>query len=97
MLMHMQENQIRRPSWSPWASLNMLVKKKDGTVQFCVESISIPSLYEIPIPYPGLKIPWWLWCMSGISLPWVWLAGTGKCRFPWKTGEDSLCHPHGAK
>lgn len=51
---------------SPCASPIVLMKK-DGILQFCVDcrfvcttctDASTPSLYEMPMPYPGLKIVW---------------------------------------
>lgn len=39
----MQENDINLPSWSPWASSIVLVKKKNGMLRFSVDYRSLNS------------------------------------------------------
>lgn len=52
MLSQMHENQIIQPSQSPWASLIVLVRKKDGTLLFCVDyrrpnSLTVQDAYPL--------------------------------------------------
>jgi hypothetical protein len=52
-LADMQNWGIIKPSTSPWASPVVLVKKKDGTMRFCIDfrkvnQITIPDCYPIP-------------------------------------------------
>ena len=58
----MQEKDIVTPSKSPWASPIVLVPKKDGTIQFCVDyckvnEVTLKVAYPIPrvddTRYPG--------------------------------------------
>ena len=52
-LHQMQKNGIIQPSNSPWASPIVLVRKKDGTLRFCVDyrnlnSVTKPDKFPIP-------------------------------------------------
>ena len=40
----MQRNNVIRPSESPWASLVVLVRKRDGTLKFCVDYRALNSV-----------------------------------------------------
>jgi hypothetical protein len=49
----MLDKGIIRPSRSPWASLIVLVKKKNGSIRFCIEyrklnAITIRDAYALP-------------------------------------------------
>ncbi|UYV77154.1 hypothetical protein LAZ67_14003459 [Cordylochernes scorpioides] len=49
----MMESKIIRPSSSPWASPIILVRKKDGSLRFCVDCRhlnKIPKKYVYPLP-----------------------------------------------
>ena len=52
-LEEMQKNNIIKPSKSPWASPVVLVKKRDGTLRFCVDyrtlnSVTKPDVFPLP-------------------------------------------------
>ena len=47
------ENELIRPSTSPWASPVLLVRKKDGTSRMCVDyrrlnAVSVPDVFPLP-------------------------------------------------
>ena len=49
----MQRNNVVKPSESPWASPVVLVRKKEGTLRFCVDyrtlnSVTKPDLFPLP-------------------------------------------------
>ena len=49
----MQRNNVVKPSESPWASPVVLVRKRDGTLRFCVDyralnSVTKPDLFPLP-------------------------------------------------
>ncbi|XP_065908993.1 uncharacterized protein [Dysidea avara] len=49
----MQQNNVIQPSESPWASPVVLVRKRDGTLRFCVDyralnSLTKPDLFPLP-------------------------------------------------
>ena len=53
LLHEMQENDIIHPSSSPWASPIVLVQKKDGSVQFCIDyrklnAVTTKDAYALP-------------------------------------------------
>ena len=52
-LAEMQKNGVIEPSSSPWASPNVLVKKRDGTHRFCVDyrglnAVTTPDSFPLP-------------------------------------------------
>ena len=52
-LKRMQEDKVIQPSNSPWASPIVLVKKKDGTLRFCIDYRhlnSVTKLDKFPLP-----------------------------------------------
>ena len=53
ILQEMQDAQVIQPSHSPWASPVVLVRKKDGTLCFCVDYRglnSVTKLDQFPLP-----------------------------------------------
>ena len=52
-LLQMQEQGVIRPSFSPWASPVVLVRKKDSSLHFCVDYRGINAVtkpYQFPLP-----------------------------------------------
>jgi len=52
-LNQMQQHGVISPSSSPWASPVVLVRKKDGTLRFCIDfrnlnSVTKPDVYPLP-------------------------------------------------
>ena len=52
-LEEMQKNNVIKPSESPWASPVVLVRKRDGTLRFCVDyralnSVTKPDVFPLP-------------------------------------------------
>ena len=55
MVQDMLENGVVRPSSSPWASPIVLVEKKDGTFQFCVDYRRLNSVTKMDVfPLPRI-------------------------------------------
>ena len=53
MVQEMLQQGVIEPSWSPWASPIVLVKRKDGGVRFCVDYRklnAVTKLNEFPLP-----------------------------------------------
>ena len=76
-LQEMQDGNVIQPSNSPWASPVILVRKKDGTLHFCVDYRglnSVTKLEQFPLPRiddlpTGLPCPpTYFYRMSGVSL-----------------------------
>jgi transposase InsO family protein len=63
----MQENDIIRPSRSPWAAPVVLVTKKDGTIRFCVDYRKINAITKKDV-YPLPRIDEALDAMHGATL-----------------------------
>src|SRR4051812_27383444 len=62
----MQENDIIRPSRSPWAAPVVLVTKKDGTIRFCVDYRKINVITKKDV-YPLPRIDEALDAMHGAT------------------------------
>lgn len=78
MRKQMQENQLIQLSQSPWASPIVLGKRRDGTLQFCVDyrCLTVRDAY----PLPRVKD-------SSAALgraQYFSTLDTGRCRFEWK-------------
>jgi len=54
-LREMQRNGVIQPSSSPWASPIVLVRKKDGTLRFCIDYRALNSVTK-PDPFPLPRI-----------------------------------------
>ena len=51
----MQEREIMQPSTSSWVSLVVLVRKRDGSLQFCVDYRALNSVTKSHV-FPLLRI-----------------------------------------
>ena len=52
----MQKNNVIKPSESPWASPVVLVRKRDGTLRFCVDYRALNSVTKLDVfPLPRIN------------------------------------------
>ena len=60
LLDEMQQQGVIEPSCSPWASPIVLVRKKDGSLRFCVDyrKLNKVTKKDSYIPYPESMIFW---------------------------------------
>ena len=94
-LCNMQEAGVIEPSSSPWSSPVVMVRKKDGTLRFCVDYRELNKVTKrdtFPLPHVDDLLyrsagEFQVFYHSG---PSQWILADMCC--PWLSREDSFCH-----
>ena len=61
-----------QPSQSPWCNAVVLMRKKDGSLQFCINFCRLNARTKrTPIPCHACRKPWKAWWVPDTSLAWI--------------------------
>ena len=92
-LRDMLEADTIQPSQSPWCNAVVLVQKKDGTLQFCIDlDVSMCRQRKIPTLFLGDKRCWRAWPELHISPPWISRVDFGRSAWSWS--HSNTLHSH---
>ena len=82
-LRDMLEVGATHPSQSPWCNVVILVKKKDGTLHFCMDFRHLNACTKKDsYPCLGFRRPWKAWWGRCISYQWISSRAFGRSRWP---------------
>ena len=80
-LERMQKIGMIKPSKSPWSSPVVLVRKRDGTLHFCVDYRFLNSVTKPDVFYLELMISWINLENLNTTPPWILCQDTGRSEY----------------
>ena len=78
-IQEMLDGSTIRPSQSPWCNAVVLVRKKDGSLRFCIDFRHLNAQTKrMPIPCLKCRKPWRAWWAPDTFLVWVLASQDGR-------------------